>query len=202
MADRLLQIDTNDVIRVCQQAAASNGDTVDYDWGITTRGKWSIRPQPGSIAVANGVQGALYFSSAAATTIATAGTPVKGAGTTAQVAGFSSGTHIRNLTVSTTNRLTYTDTTRRRCLVVFTGALSQATIQNTTLRCAASIYVNGVAVTGAEVGCDVEAHGRGSVNVQAVVELGENDYVEVWVSNEEDTSNVTVQQGTLSVQSL
>ena len=192
------------MIHIATAMAASNEDDPDSDWNVTNDGSWNIRPVVGQQAVAGGgaATGALYFSSASATTIATAGTPVKAAGTTAAIAGLADATDSVDVTVSATNRLTYTGNQRKRFFINAQVALSHADVEGATQRCGAQLYLNGAAITGSENQADVEANGRSMVTVSAVIEMGLDDFVEVFVSNEESTANVTVQQGTFTIQSL
>ena len=204
LADTQLTLETGDVVRFVRQMAASNEDDPDTDWNLTQASAWNIRPVVGQQAVAGGgaATGALYFSSAAATTIATAGTPVKAAGTTAAISGLADATDSADITIATTNRLTYTGNQRKRFFLNAEVALSHADVEGATQRCGAQLYLNGSAITGSENQADVEANGRSMVTVSAVIEMGLDDFVEIFVSNEESTANVTAQQGTFTIQSL
>ena len=204
LADTILTLETGDVVHITSSMAASNEDDPDSDWNVTNDGAWNIRPVVGQQSVAGGgaATGALYFSSSAATTITTAGTPVKAAGTTAAIASLADATDSVDVTVATTNRLTYTGNQRKRFFLNAQVSLSHADVEGATQRCGAQLYLNGAAITGAEVQADVEANGRSMVTVSAVIEMGLDDFVEVFVSNEESTANVTVQQGTMSIQAL
>lgn len=202
-ADTIVSLSTGDVVRFVLHGTEANEDDVDLDTVLVGQGAFSIRPVVGQSVVSGGVAtGALYFSSASATTIATAGTPVKAAGTTAAIAGMSASTDSVDVTVATTNRLTYTGNARKRMLLNANVDLSHADVEGATQRCGVQIYLNGSAITGAENRADVEANGRNNLSVSAVIEMGLDDYVEIWVSNEESTANVTVQTGSFTIQSL
>ncbi len=203
LADTQISMATGDVLRFVRQMAASNEDDPDTDWNLTQASAWSIRPQSGqSIVIGTDVSGALFFSVAAATTIVTAGTPVKAAGTTAIVDDDRASTDRSQVTVATTNRLTYDGTPRRRCMINADVALSHADVEGATQRLGAQLFLNGVIVQGAEAQADVDANGQSMVSVHAVLELCLNDFLELYVSNEESTANVTVQHGTMSIQAL
>lgn len=198
LADTDVSLENGDVVRFVVQMAASNEDDADYDI-LNSVGSWSVRQaNQGSIPVSVGeAHGGLYFSSASATTIAAATTAVKAAGTTAALGDGASS----DLTIATTNRLTW-DGATRRFLVEFSGDLSHAGIEGETQRCTAQLFRDGSLVTGLETSVDVEANGRGACSFSGIVQLRPGQYIEVWVSNEEAATNVTVQSGLLSITAL
>ncbi len=203
LVDTQISVETGDVVRFVRQMAASNEDDPDTDWNLTQNSAWSIRPQPGASKVlGTDVAGSLFFSAAAATTIATAGTAVKAAGTTGATTAPRDSTNVSNVTIATDNRLTYTGLQRRRVMLNANVALSHADIEGATQRLGAQLFINGVFASGSEVQVDVEANGQSTVSIHVVIELCLNDFVELYVTNEESTANVTVQQGTMSIQAL
>lgn len=134
--------------------------------------------------------GALYFSSAAATSVATQSVALKAAGTTAAL-----GTATSDITVATTNRLTYTGTPTRTFLVMASANITCAADAKLLRMHVAS---GGTVVTGAFVewtqilGATVYA-----VSCVALVSLATNGYVEIFLSNETDAEDMTVQDGQL-----
>lgn len=137
----------------------------------------------GGTGVTQSAYGECYISSVTATTITTAGTFVKVAGTT------TAGT-LSNFTHPDTNRLTYTGTATRKFLI--TTALSFhgtgtndykfALYKNTSSALSASI----ISSTGAGTG-DL-AH----ISCQTIVELATNDFIEVFVTNADATNSATI----------
>ena len=139
----------------------------------------------GGTGVTQSAYGECYMSSGVtATTIATTGDFVKVAGTT------TAGTFLSNFTHPDTNRLTYTGTATRKFLVTtalsFHGNASNdykfAFHKNASSLLSASI----VSSTGAGAG-DL-AH----VSCQTIVELATNDFIEVFVTNADDTNSATI----------
>ena len=203
LADTQINLSTGDVVRFVRQMAASNEDDPDTDWNLTQASAWSIRPQPAASAVlGTDVAGSLYFATAAATTIVTAGVAAKAAGTTAATTPSRRSTNVSNVTIATDNRLTYTGLHRRRMLVSANVTLSHAGVEGETQQLGAQLLINGTDGVGSEARVDVEANGQGALSLHLVIELCLNDFVELYVTNEESTANVTVQQGTMSIQAL
>jgi hypothetical protein len=138
--------------------------------------------------------GAYYFSSAAATAVAAQGTDLKAAGTTAAI-----GTPSADLTVAVTNRITNAGTTR----VFLVTASLDLTVAADAKSITVSLYKTGAAITGA---FRTYTHATGATRVQTVIQalvsLAATDYVEVWVANETDAEDITVQAGQVSVLGL
>ncbi len=203
LADTQVSLETGDVVRFVRQMAASNEDDPDTDWNLTQASAWSIRPTPVSSAVpSTDVAGGWSTSTPAATTItAFPSAPVKAAGTMRAI-GFGDSANTSNITVSLTNRLTYTGVQKRRMMIIWAGTLLHAGVEGETQRLGAWLYLNGVQIPGAETGADVEANGSSMVTVHTVIEMSTNDFVELYVSNEESLASVTAKSGTMTIQSL
>lgn len=144
----------------------------------------------GTLPVANGGTGATqsaygdcYISSATSTPIPTIGAFVKVAGTT--TAGV-----LSNFTHPTSNRLTYTGTATRKFLV--TAALSfHGTASNdykfTFYKNALSLLTSSImSSTGSGAG------NLSHVSCQCVIELANNEFIEVFVTNANATNNATI----------
>lgn len=119
---------------------------------------------------------------ATVTTISAVDTPVKVAGTT-------TGNAINQKFTHSDNRLTYTGALTRDIQV---SAVASFTGGNNKL---IGLYIakNGVAVGDSEMYATTDGSGKAeSITVQTVVECEENDYIEIWVENSSDSSNVTV----------
>ena len=61
------------------------------------------------------------------------------------------------------------------------------------------VYKTGNAITGLQALSDVEANGRGAFAMTGEVILTNGDTIELYVSNEESTANVTVQGATIQL---
>ena len=138
--------------------------------------------------------GSLYWATPAETTVAAVDTPVKASGTTASVAASS------DVTVATTNRLTYTGA----------PTLSAKVWANITMTAAANnklvslhIAKNGSVIASAEMRRTVGTGADyGNMGTHTIVSLAQNDYVEIWVENETDAVNITVQTGVFSLETI
>ena len=119
--------------------------------------------------------GSLSRNAAADTTIVTPGTYVKAAGTT--TAG-----HLDDMTMPVDNRLTFIGVSPRHFHIM---ACISMTVAGVNKLVGIKIAVNGAVIDGSVVrrfvstGVDI-----GAATVQADVTLNENDYVELWVTNE------------------
>ncbi len=139
--------------------------------------------------------GALYFATPAATAIAAGGTPLKAAGTTAAL-----GTATADMTVATTNRLTYTGAATRTFLVMATVRLicaADAKVLGLRLYAHATGGTAAAITGGAITYTHVTAAAGDAVSVNALVTLSTSGFVELWVSNETDAEDVTVSLGQL-----
>lgn len=123
------------------------------------------------------------LNNATETTITTIDTPVKVSGTTSE------GSLVQRFT-HTSNRLTFVGAISREFLVTSTASIVGG--NNKVI----GLYVakNGSVLTDSEIYATTNAAGKAeSISVQAIVTLEENDYIEMFVENTTDTSNVTVE---------
>jgi len=132
--------------------------------------------------------GSLYISASAATTPAGAGTPLKALGTTT-----SGG--LRNFTMPANNRLLYsgTPTLHVSGTCSFTSSTASA---NKTLSYYAYHYDDS-AGSGAVIASSQmqRRHSNTDVGTGALhfhVDMDVNDYIEIWVANETDTTDFTL----------
>lgn len=128
--------------------------------------------------------GAYYVSSAAATTLGGTSTPTKAAGTTASLGASS------DITVATTNRITYTAAPTIQglffCAVTMTCASST---QNVAL----SVAKNGTQIAGSIIQRNIgTGSDKGAVATFGIVELAQNDYLEIFVQNDTSTGAITL----------
>ncbi len=119
---------------------------------------------------------------AVASDIITQGVAVKVAGTTTNQAVTQKFTH-------SDNRLTYTGALTRffkvTAILSFTGGNND--------KIGSYIAKNGATVANSEMYATANASGRvENAVVQALIQLGTNDYIEVWIENDTDTDDVTV----------
>ena len=174
-------------------------DTVNFSGGATyttgvvsggNKSRWiECRGVKNSAAISS------YYmnGNATATTIAVINTPVKVAGTTTSAA-------ITQLfTNTTTNRATYDGVLQRDFKV--SAVMSVESGNNNVI----GLYIakNGTIVAESEIYITTNAGGRAEAGVcQAIIELVTDDYVEVFVENSTDTTNVTVTDLNVIVEGL
>ena len=127
------------------------------------------------------IVGGLYLDTSAETTITTINTPVKVAGTTLGLA-------LNERLVATTNRLTYTGLIPT--IGLFTGSFAVSTGNNTNL----TFYLakNGVVLPESAGQVRVGTGGdERNGTISCLVDMVTDDYVEIWVENNDGTSNLT-----------
>ncbi len=129
--------------------------------------------------------GELFVSASAATTIAAVNTPIKAAGTTTlgETSNFDDDT-------GTNNRLRYTGADTKKFTVHIAATFSPAGSNNIY---AMVIAKNGVVVAKTEI---VEKMGTSGderqISTQGIIELALNDYVEIWIENQTNANNITM----------
>ena len=132
--------------------------------------------------------GGLYVSSPVATMISTPGTMVKALGTTLA-------TNLRNMTMPTSNRLTYTGAPDRHFHIVASLSLDHGGNNDNI---STAIAKNGTVLAHSKLtrfmatGAD-----RGAVACHGDVMLSTNDYLEIFLTNEDESVSVTLEQGYL-----
>ena len=132
--------------------------------------------------------GGLYISAPAATTIATPGTMVKAAGT-------SLATSLREMTMPENNRLTYTGVPDRHFHIVASASMTgMGTNDNISVAIAKNDTVLDHSKLTRFVGTGSD---QGSVAGHADAILATNDYLEIFLTNEDAAANVTLEQGYL-----
>ncbi len=156
--------------------------TPGKEWEINSIG---IDTQSDNVAT-----GDFYVTTSATTAISAVNTPVKIAGTTTAV-------NLFRVTAPTDNRLTYTGTKTRAfkftCSLSLTAAANNKTF-NFYLAKNGSVLPESKQVTKIASGSDV----RG-LSLSGIVELSINDYIEVWIENTTDNTNVTVEALNLAI---
>lgn len=126
------------------------------------------------------------------TVIASAGVPVKIAGTT-------TANTINQKFTHTDNRLTYTGGLLRNFQISGTASFTSGNNQ------VIGLYVskNGTLLTNSEMYATTSGSGRAeSIHIQTILELDENDYIEIWIENDNSTQNITVEFLNLICKSL
>ena len=137
--------------------------------------------------------GGYYFSSSANTTINTISVYELAAGTTAALAANDS-----ELTVSASNRITYTGAAEVRAMVQVNVGIDINSGSQDIM--GVWLYKNGSAITGAEIQNNIISSGRPDVfAIQVPVDLVTNDYLEIYVANHAATSNIAITMGTLTI---
>jgi hypothetical protein len=129
--------------------------------------------------------GSMIVTTPAETLVVSANTPLKAAGVTG-----STGT-LHDFTMPVDNRLTFNGASPRE--VQIAASLSMTAIGNNVT---ISVYLarNGVVIPGSHMqqrigtGADIQA-----ISTSANFTLGVNDYIELWVENNSDTTNLQVE---------
>lgn len=126
-----------------------------------------------------------YYMSdnATVTNVITVATPLKIAGTT-------TANSINQKFTHTNNRATYTGAINRNFKVTATVSVTSASAND---QIGFYIAKNGTVITESEMYVTTNASARAeSVTIQTITSLITNDYVETWVENDTDASDVTV----------
>jgi len=132
------------------------------------------------------------LNNATATVISVVDTPVKVLGTTAQ------GSLTQRFTHSN-NKLVFDGAIVRDFFITATASLVSGNNKVIGLQ----VAMNGSVVTDSKVLATTNSGGRAeSISVQAIVQLGEDDYIEMFVENTTDTANVTVESLSVIVSAL
>jgi len=123
-------------------------------------------------------------NNATVTTITTINTPVKVLGTT-------TANTINQKFTHTDNRLTYVGELQEDFQ---TTAVASFTGTGNNKKFCLFIAKNGTVITSSEMCATTDGNNRAeSISIQTVFELSNADYVEVWIENATDTTDVTVQ---------
>lgn len=136
-----------------------------------------------------GQLGALYMQDNAIATTITVDVPTKAAGTTTLNTSSQRFSH-------SNNRLTYIGALTRLFSVSATLSLFSGNNQ------VVAVYIakNGAVVNESAIKENTDGNGRTSnFGVQAIMELDENDYIEVWIENQTSGQSITVEQLNLIV---
>lgn len=124
---------------------------------------------------------------ATATTISTVSTPV--------VADWDSGgtqTAVRNFTVTSGGRITYSGTPDTHAHVVIN--LSLFVTINASKEINVYIYKNGTTQIGSHLALTTQGNGeKESTAIHCDTMMSTNDYLELWVSNETDSNDITIE---------
>lgn len=145
--------------------------------------------------VSNSNEISTYYmnGNATVTDIVTTDVAVKIAGTT------TSGSITQKFT-NTNNRATYTGALSKTFLV---SAVSSVTSVSSNDQIGYYVAKNGIVVSASEIYVTTNANSRAeSVSIQGVVELTTNDYIEIWIENKTDTSDVTVTELNVIIRSI
>ena len=127
--------------------------------------------------------GGLYFSSPVATTVITPGTYLKASGTTTS-------TNLRNFTMPVSNRLTYTGAVSRHFHLVSSVSM---TTSGTNNNISIGLAKNGTVLDHTKVTTFVSTGSdRGAFSTHGDVVLTTNDYIELWLTDEDSAEDVTL----------
>jgi hypothetical protein len=161
-------------LRLTGAAAAVTGDLSIT--GITTRAN----------------SGGYYWSAQGTATVGTAGVFVKvstGTSTTS--------TRAENFTISTNNRATYTAASTQTFRVSYVITVTSSANNEIT---AWAIAKNGTVVAATTIHRKVgTGTDEGAVTVEGFIELAQNDYVELFGTNNDNIANVAVEHGTCTI---
>lgn len=161
-----------------------NGYTIGSYTGYDFTNEWLVQGQGILTEMDDNATGNLYITTTATTNIAAANTPIKAAGTTTAL-------NLLRTSSPTDNRLQYLgDKTR---FFTYTASIS-VTASNNGRRFVFYIAKNGAILPESAQSRKI-ANGadRGSISVSGVTELQTNDYLEVWVENINDGTDITLE---------
>ncbi len=129
------------------------------------------------------------------TTITTIGTPVKIAGTTALDSSVT-----QRFDMPTDNRLTYTGAITRQFRTTAVLTISSG---GNNKELGTTFALNGTVITTSKMTVTSDGAGRAeNAVIQTVVTLEENDYLELFVQNDDSTNNITVSDFNMIVEAL
>lgn len=126
-------------------------------------------------------------------------TPIAVSGTAYKIEGTTTENAINQKFTHTNNRLTYTGGLDRNFQISATVSFTSG--NNKVI----GLYINknGSLVNSSEMYATTSGSGRAeSIHVQTVLELTANDYIELWVENDTDTTDITVEFLNLICKSL
>lgn len=126
-------------------------------------------------------------------------TPIAVSGTAYKILGTTTENAINQKFSHTDNRLTYTGGLDRNFQVSATVSFTSG--NNKVI----GLYIskNGSIVTSSEMYATTSGSGRAeSIHVQTVLDLTANDYIELWIENDTDTTDITVEFLNLICKSL
>lgn len=132
---------------------------------------------------------ATMIGNSTVTTISTSSTPVK-------IAGATTNSNLTQKFTHTSNRLTYTGALSRLCKITAIVTLSSGNNRQI------GVYIakNGTVIDESETYLTTNSGGRlENGTCQTVSQVTTDDYFEVWVENNTDTNNVTVEDLSLSI---
>jgi len=170
-----------------------SGNKEEGDLSVTDS-RWRLGvATDGTVIETQPSMGAIYVSTSATTTISTANTPTKAAGTT------TSGTLVHfDTDGGTNNRLRYTGTATKTFVV--TANVSMTSSSGLGVDVTLSLAKNGTneGQSTIEEGTVTSANSK-TISTSWIVSLATNDYVEIFISNTSDTTNLTLERATLVV---
>lgn len=126
-------------------------------------------------------------------------TPIAVSGTAYKILGTTTANAINQKFTHTDNRLTYTGGLDRNFQVSATVSFTSG--NNKVI----GLYINknGTVVPSSEMYATTSGSGRAeSIHVQTVLDLTANDYIELWIENDTDTTDITVEFLNLICKSL
>lgn len=158
----------------------------------TFSNKWEVEASGIATEKDDMATGNIYISSATSTVISTVNTPYKAAGTTTAV-------NLFRVTAPANNRLTYTGTKTRRFQVIASLAASfSSSVSNRYF----SFYIakNGTILPESKQKVKlINNTDQTSITLSCSVSTAPNDYIEVWVENNSDGTDITLQTLNLSI---
>jgi hypothetical protein len=152
--------------------------------------EWEVESQGVSTEKDDIASGNLYISSATSTTFSAINTSTKILGTTTAASLF-------RVTSPANNRLTYSGTKSKRFTVICSlSSIATGNNKNFTFY----IAKNGVVLPESKqyMKCSSQVD-RGSITLSCTALLTTNDYIEVWVENNTDTTSISIESLNLAI---
>jgi hypothetical protein len=167
-----------------------NGYTVGSYVGYNFTNKWFVKGQGVLSETDDNATGNLYVSTSVVT-------PVPGANTPIKASGITTGLNLLRTDTAGDNRLIYTGTKTR--FFTYTASLS-VTASSNGKRFVFYVAKNGVILPESAQSRKI-ANGadRGSMTLSGVTQLQTNDFIEVWVENINDGTDITMESMNLLI---
>jgi hypothetical protein len=175
-------------------------DTVNFSGGATYTGGITYTDNKAFFSNCKGIVnssaiGQMYYTNN------TTQNPIATTGAFEKILGTTTASSINQKFSHTNNRLTYTGALARSFKVTSFVSANSVTTNNVTIL--VRIYKNGVAIPESEAQASTSATARNeSFPSQAIIEMVQNDYVEIFINNTSNANNLLVTELNVVIEAL